>query len=235
MERNYLPWAVALDAFKIILDLLEPKDTDSNIGERKEVFDWFKTWLINLMMPYFCENGYADASDATEEQNDLKKKMRKYSCEQLEHKPCLNSESKLESSPMEPIGDEEYCKKMLLKIVNQVDVDIDVALNVLERCPDQVIASPDEEQFMAKVTSRLATGEEVRRLNKWENKLRFRDSGKGNALKQAQSEMMMEQVYIKKQARKKCREMVFQAIRKFGGKGTLKDPRGPKEIENIFH
>ena len=229
IERNYLPWAVALDAFKIILDLLEPKDTDSDIGVRKEVYAWFKTWLINLMMPYFCENGYADASDATEEQNDLKKKMRKYSCEQLKHQPCLNSESKLESPPKEPIGDEEYCKKMLLKIVNQIDVDIDVALDVLERCPDEVIASPDREQLMAKVSSRLDTGEEVGRLKKWENKLRYRDYRMGNALKWAES--MMDQTYQRKQARKKCREMVFQTIKQFNfGQTNGNVPKCPQNL-----
>ena len=94
MERNYLPWAVALDAFKIILGLLEAKDTDFDVFERKEVHARFKEWVITLMMPYFCENGYSDAADATEEQKDLKKIMKKYSCEKFKHQPCLNSRPK---------------------------------------------------------------------------------------------------------------------------------------------
>ena len=79
-----MPWFVALEAFDIILGLLKPdKETDSDVEEREGVYERFKTWVINLMMPYFCENGYADVSDATEEQKTLKKTMRKFSCMKL--------------------------------------------------------------------------------------------------------------------------------------------------------
>ena len=219
-ERNYLPWVVALDAFKTILGLLEPEEEDSNAVEREEVYAWFKTWVIKLMMPYFCENGYAEDSDATEEQKDLKEEMTKFSCEQLEHKPCLNFRNKRAEMQPKSLFDKEYCDRMLTKIVHQSDVDIDVALDVLERCSSEVMKSPDRVQFMAKLTSKVETRKEVKRLIEWKEKHKKSPCPPGmpcyplNALKWAQG--MVEQVWMKDQARGKCREMLFQTIKKVG-------------------
>ena len=232
-ERNYLPWVVALDAFKIILGLLEAEEGDSNADERKEVYARFKRWVITLMMPYFCENGYADDLDATEEQKYLKTKMREFSCEQLEHKPCVNFENKWLKKPPKPLIDEEYCDKMIPKIVHQSDVDIDVALDVLEGCSSQVIKSPDRVEFMAKLTSKVKTGKEVKRLKEWEKK-DDRSCPRGlQCYGYKWARRMIEQVGMKEEARGKCREMVFQTIKRVGGvgnnEGTLRNPRAPKK------
>ena len=100
-ERNYLPWTIAIQAFRLILDLLEPRDTDvdtdyheagSDYHEghdliddhtRGEVRERFKDWVINLMMPYFYDNGYNDNENATEEERHLKEKMKDFACERL--------------------------------------------------------------------------------------------------------------------------------------------------------
>ena len=223
-ERNYLPWFVALEAFKVILGLLKPdEETDSDVEEREEVYARFKTWVIHLMMPYFCENGYADDSDATEEQKDLKKKMRDFSCKTLKHKPCLRVENLWAAMSTEPPYDEEYCDKMLRKIVHQSDVNIDVALNVLERCTEQLIASPNREGFMAKVTSKVETVEEVKRLREWAEKKRYSpcptDSQTqcypGNALHWAKR--MVDQIELQNDARVNCRDMMFQTLKNVGG------------------
>ena len=238
-ERNYLPWAVALEAFDIILGLLKPdKETDSDVEEREEVYERFKTWVINLMMPYFCENGYADVSDATEEQKNLKKRMRKFSCLKLKHKPCMRFENLWAAMSIEPPQDEEYCPKMLRKIVHQSDVNIDVAMNVLERCTDQLIASPDREEIMAKVTSKVETVEEVKRLREWEEKNRYSPCPPdtqikcypGNTLHWAKR--MVEQIGLKNDARINCRDMIFQTMKKVGG---ADEGKSMKNIENLFH
>ena len=232
-ERNYLPWVVALDAFKIIIGLLEAEEGDSNAGERKEVYARFKRWVITLMMPYFCENGYADDLDATEEQKYLKTKMREFSCEQLDHKPCVNFENKWLKKPPKPIIDEEYCDQIIPIIVHQSDIDIDVALDVLEGCSSQVIKSPDRVEFMAKLTSKVKTGKEVKRLKEWEKK-DDRSCPRGlQCYGYKWARRMIEQVGMKEEARGKCREMVFQTIKRVGGvgnnEGTLRNPRAPKK------
>ena len=228
-ERNYLPWIVALEAFKTILSLLKPRANDSDVNERRVVHERFKTWVINLMMPYFCENGYNDALDATEEQKLLKERMRYYSCKKFEHQPCLRFERKRAGKYMDPLTDEEYCDEMLPKMVRQTDVNVDIALDVLERCPVQVIESADREELMAKVTSKVETVEEMERLIEWEKKHRYLPCPPGmqcyfNALKWAKR--MIEQTGLKIKARENCRDMMFQSIKKVGPaekkEGTLK-------------
>ena len=212
-----MPWIVALEAFKTILSLLKPRANDSDVNERRVVHERFKTWVINLMMPYFCENGYNDALDATEEQKLLKERMRYYSCKKFEHQPCLRFERKSAGKYMDPLSDEEYCDEMLPKIVRQTDVNIDVALDVLERCPIQVIESADREELMAKVTSKVETKKELDRLNAWEKKHRYspcppgKQCSAGNALQWAKRSI--EKANTRIEARGKCRDMVFQTIK----------------------
>ena len=125
---------------------------------------------------------------------------------------------------MKRLSDEEYCEEMLPKILHQSNnVDFDVAFNVLERCWDQVMDSPNREELMAKVTSKVVTMKEVKRLARWEKELQsFESSPKnipqsaagyvgGNALEWATESF--EQVMKKSEAREKCRNMVFHTIK----------------------
>ena len=220
-ERNYLPWIVALKAFKTILSLLKPRANDSDVNERRVVYERFRTWVINLMMPYFYDNGYNDNEDATEEERHLKEKMKDFACRRLKHQPCLRFQSKQGALYMKPLSDEEYCEEMLPKIVHQSNVDIDVALDALERCAGQVMDSPNREELMAKVTSKVVTMKEVKRLAKWEKEHQSFCSSKdlpqgaacygGNALEWAKGSI--EQVIKKSEAREKCRDMVFHTIK----------------------
>ena len=250
-ERNFLPWTIVMEPFRIILDLLEPRETDisdyrgseylspDSVEEEKEedyhktpdliddetrgeVRERFKTWVIHLMMPYFYDNGFNDDPDATEEEKHLKEKMREFACRRLEHQPCLRWEDKQPMMMIKPLSDEEYCDKMLPKIVHQSNVNIDVALDVLERCPDQVMSSQNREEFMGKLTSKVGTKKEVKRLAKWEAKHKDPCSPEklppgiacygGNALEWAKESI--EQAYKKSEARENCRDMVFHTIKK---------------------
>ena len=126
---------------------------------------------------------------------------------------------------MKRLSDEEYCEEMLPKILHQSNVDIDVAFTVLERCWDQVMDSPNREELMAKVTSKVVTMKEVKRLAKWEKELQSFSSspknlpqsaagsidGGGNAMDWAEGSI--EQVIKKSEAREKCRNMVFHTIK----------------------
>ena len=270
-ERNFLPWIIAMEPFRIILDLLEPREAvdgddhhvDPEYGDdyhvapefiknstkeeegdyhktpglineetKAEVRERFKTWVINLMMPYFYVNGFDDDEDATEEEKHLKKEMKYFACRRLQHQPCLRFERKRPQTYPIPLTDEEYCDKMLPKIVHQSNAKIEVALEVLERCADQVMDSPKREEFMAKLTAKVATKEEVKRLAKWEKKHESHCSsknlppdaacyeeyggnrvgqGQGNALEWAK--VSIEQAYAKSEAREKCRDMVFNTLK----------------------
>ena len=219
-ERNYLPWKIARASFKIILDLLKPSSTDSaDREEREEVYDRFKTWVISLIMPYFYENGYKDASDATEEQKLLKSEMIQFACNKpILHEPCLRFDRQQPRQPLKLLSDEEYCVQMLPKIVHQFDITADVSLNVLERCPEQVMSSPKKEDFMSKLASKVETRKELERLKEWEKKHRSLPCPPGtqcylgNSLKWAQNSI--NKVDIRLKAREKCRDMVFQTLKK---------------------
>ena len=218
-ERNYLPWIVALRPFAVILDLLKPRPTDSDADyeERGEVYERFKTWVIGLMMPYFYENGFNDALDATEEEEFLKETMKGFACTILRHQLCFRFIKKQPPKPVAYLTDEEYCEEMLPKIVYQSDVTVDVALDVLEKCPEQVIASPNKEEFMSKVTSKVETKKELDRLNAWEKKHRYTPCPPGkqcsvdNAL--AWAKRSIEKANTRIEAKEKCRDMVFQTIK----------------------
>ena len=132
----------------------------------------------------------------------------------------MNFENKWYKKPPKPLIDETHCDKMIPKRVHQSDVDIDVALDVLERCSSEVMKSPDRVQFIAKLTSKVETRKEVKRLIEWKEKHKKSPCPPSmgcyplNALKWAQG--MVEQVWMKDQARGKCREMLFQTIKKVG-------------------
>ena len=79
--------------------------------------------------------------------------------------------------------------------------------------------SPKREEFMAKLTAKVATKEEVKRLSKWEKKNESHCSSKnlpcyeeygGNRVGQGQenalqwAKVSIEQAYAKSEAREKC-------------------------------
>ena len=222
-ERNYLPFAIATYRFNIILQLLKTRPTDSAEKAQlfEEVFDRFRTWVISLVMPYFYENGWNHTLNATEEERHLKNRLRRFLCTRwhwlaggvLNHVYC-EAQGVVVVLPTRPpsqrskesLSDEDYCDEMPTKIVHQSDVTVDVALDVLERCQDQVLASPNKDDFMSKLTSKVESKKEMVRLKEWEKKHRsFKTQG---------SEKIIEKADIRVEAREKCRDMVFQTLRK---------------------
>ena len=107
---------------------------------------------------------------------------------------------------------------MLPKIVNQSDITVDVSLNVLERCPEQVMSSPKKEDFMSKLTSKVETRKELERLKEWMKKHRSlpcppgTQCYPGNSLKWAQDSIR--KINIRMKAREKCRDMLFKTLKK---------------------
>ena len=218
-ERNYLPWKIALGRFHVILDLLEPSIHDgADLEERKDVYDRFRTWVISLIMPYFYENGFKDDLDATEEQRLLKSELKDFTCGKPLLHPCSRFDRQQPRGPPKPLSDEEYCGKILPKIVHQSDITVDVALNVLERCPDQVMSSPKKEDFMSKLTSKVETRKELERLKEWEKKHRSlpctpgTQCYPGNALKWAKESIS--KADKRGGAREKCSDMMIQTLKK---------------------
>ena len=220
-ERNYLPLSIVTSRFKNILKLLVSRPTDSaeQAQLRAEVYYRFRDWLINLVMPYFYENGLEGKLNGTEEERTLHSKLTWLLCGVLQNLVyCYPNQTSMGSmKSKEPLSDEDYCDEMLPKIVHQYDVTVDVALDVLERCPDQVLASPNKEEFMSKLTSKVETKEEMERLKKWEKKRRSLKSQVSrlktqNGLKWA--EKSIRKANIRVEAREKCRDMVFQTLRK---------------------
>ena len=223
-ERNYLPLTIATSRFNIILQLLEKRPTDSAQQARlfEEVFDRFRTWVVSLLMPYFYENGWKHTLNATEEEMHLKNRLRKFLCyrrwsgDVLNHAYCEVQGALIVRPTVSPkrskesLSDEDYCDEMLPKIVHQSDVTVDVALGVLERCQDQVLASPNKEDFMSKLTSKVETKKEMERLKEWEKK--HRSLKTQNAFKWA--EHSIEKAEVRVEAVEKCRDMVFQTLRK---------------------
>ena len=220
-ERNYLPLTIATSRFNIILQLLEKRPTDSAQQARlfEEVFDRFRTWVVSLLMPYFYENGWKHTLNVTEEEMHLKNRLRKFLCYRRWSGDVLNRAYCEVQGAVRPtvspqrsksLSDEDYCDEMLLKIFHQSDVTVDVALDLLERCQDQVLASPNKEDFMSKLTSKVETKKEMERLKEWEKKRRSLKTQ--NAFKWAEDSI--EKAEVRVEAVEKCRDMVFQTLRK---------------------
>ena len=115
---------------------------------------------------------------------------------------------------MNLLTDEEYCDKM--KLTHLSHANIEVALEVLERCPDQVMKSSKREEFMVKLTSKVVTKLEVKRLVKWLKKHDppgTEESTGENAFGWARGSI--EKAHIKREAREKCRDMMFHTIKTF--------------------
>ena len=103
-ERNFLPWAMAIQPLAAIHELLEsyadileklkmhesPENTKAAKGTWS-VPDCYKAWVIKLIKPYFTENGFNNKENDTEEQRELRDKMKEFACEDLKYEECLNN------------------------------------------------------------------------------------------------------------------------------------------------
>ena len=103
-ERNFLPWAMAIQPLAAIHELLEsyagilgklkmhesPENTKASKGPRS-VPDCYKAWVTKLIKPYFAENGFNNKENDTEEQRELRDKMKEFACEDLKYEECLNN------------------------------------------------------------------------------------------------------------------------------------------------
>ena len=90
-ERNFLPWAMAIQPLAAIHELLEsyagilgklkmhesPENTKASKGPRS-VPDCYKAWVTKLIKPYFTENGFNNKENDTEEK--INAKLRRHKC-----------------------------------------------------------------------------------------------------------------------------------------------------------
>ena len=102
-ERNFLPWAMAIQPLAAIHELLEsyagileklkmhesPENTKASKGPRS-VPDCYKAWVTKLIKPYFTENGFNNKENDTEVQRELRDKMKEFACEDLKYEECLS-------------------------------------------------------------------------------------------------------------------------------------------------
>ena len=97
-ERNIAPWRQASHFLLLVLDLLKPRENDSDVEERSRVSGQFKDWVLNLVMPYFYETGgFKFVGQPTEEEKHLKELMVNMTCNsaKLNHKPCRKYAAKI--------------------------------------------------------------------------------------------------------------------------------------------
>ena len=90
-EKNIAPWKQGSKHLIGILDLLNPRENDTNIKDRESVGRHFRDWVINLVMPYFYETGgYNLTGHETEEEKHVKALLVDMACNTryLNHKPC---------------------------------------------------------------------------------------------------------------------------------------------------
>ena len=66
-----------------------PENTKASKGPRS-VPDCYKAWVTKLIKPYFAENGFNNKENDTEEERELKDKMKEFACEDLKYEECLN-------------------------------------------------------------------------------------------------------------------------------------------------
>ena len=94
------------------------------------------------------------------------------------------------------------------------DVDAEEGLQVLESCWDQLRRSPTRELLFSKMVSQVVLQKDVERLLGWRQSRNGGGGSVGRALKENWTDGIIGRLMLRIQAKKKCRNMLFETIKK---------------------